>query len=152
MHEWRPNKQYLSKLFGRFLSPASLEKSGQHGFHGSVLQFFHASIIPFFSASVLPCFHFSVLPFFYASILPCFPSSMLMFFGASILPCLHFSNFHSSMFSSTSDSTYLVCATTPAGFNQSFYIPPQDSGGVLWFHIGRRSVTGPSVFPYFVSG
>ena len=44
------------------------------------------------------------------------------------------------MLSSTSDSTYLVCATTPAGFNQSFYTPPHDSGGVLWFHIGRPSV------------
>ena len=37
-----------------------------------------------------------------------------------------------------------------------FYTPPHDSGGVLWFHVGRLcvcpSVRQSSVRPFFVSG
>ena len=37
-----------------------------------------------------------------------------------------------------------------------FYTPPHNSGGVLWFHVGRPwvrpSVVRPSIRPFFVSG
>ena len=41
-------------------------------------------------------------------------------------------------------------------FGNTFYTPPHNSGGVLWFHIGhpcvRPSVSRPSVRSFFVSG
>ena len=40
--------------------------------------------------------------------------------------------------------------------NYTYYTPPHNSGGVLWFHVGRPcvcpSVVRPSIRPFFISG